>query len=235
MQAVFWYVRWARGDASRFPVRAVASRWCKLFSGTCGGPAVVTSCFPTSWGHLGASWGAFRASWSGFLIIFGIPTPSEAQFEPPGAIWAPLGASWGLPGAPPGAVWADPGPPGTSGGLPGTPLGASWGLLGASWGLPPPPGEPQTRQKAQNSREITKSVGPTVFFIEKCFKFLGLAEKSALKTQPNRTKTLFSKLEPRILRGFWHIFSIIFQALPSAKPRVLRGSSSCKAQKTLEN
>ena len=132
VQAVFWYVRWARGDASRFPVRAVASRWCKLFSGTCGGPAVVTSCFPTSWGHLGASWGAFRASWSGFLIIFGIPTPSEAQFEPPGAIWAPLGASWGLPGAPPGAVWADPGPPGTSGGLPGTPLGASWGLLGAA-------------------------------------------------------------------------------------------------------
>ena len=156
-------------------------------------------------------------------MIFGIPTPSEVQFEPPGAIWAPLGASWGLPGAPPGAVWAEPGPPGTCGGLPGTPLGASWGLLGASWGLPPPPGEPQTRQKARNSREITKSVGPTMFFIEKCFKFLGLAEKSASKTQPNRAKTLFSNLEPRILRGFRHVFSIILQALPSAKPRVLHG------------
>ena len=157
------------------PVITVAPRWCKLFSGTCGGPAVMqvvfryvrwprggASCFPvraaaprwlqavfqrpgTIWG---ASWGAFGASWSGCLIIFGIPTPSEAQFEPPGAIWAPLGASWGLPGAPPGAVWADPGPPGTSGGLAGTPLGAAWGLLGASWGLPPPPGEPQTRQKS---------------------------------------------------------------------------------------
>ena len=164
VQAVFWYVRWARGNASRFPVRAVASRWCKLFSGTCGGPAVVTSCFPTSWGHLGASWGAFRASWSGFLIIFGIPTPSEAQFEPPGAIWAPLG---GLLGPPGGASWGRLGGSGASWDLWGPPrdafgrfLGPPGGLLGAA---PAARGAPHALQKHKILEKSGKVSAPPCF------------------------------------------------------------------------
>ena len=45
VQAVFRYVRWPRGGASCFPVRAVTPPWCKLFTGTCGDPAEVQAVF----------------------------------------------------------------------------------------------------------------------------------------------------------------------------------------------
>ena len=176
-------------------------------------------------GPPGACWGSFWVSWWSFWpswrllglvlglvgLIFALLRPSGVHFGPPGVHFEPPGVSWGSFRASWGSFWA--------------PWGLLWAPPGALWAPPGAPWGPRGLQNHEKACKSTKSVGPTVFSIEKCVKFLGLAEKSASKMQPNRGKTRFPEREPRILRGFWCVFFMFFHALPSAKPRVLRGSS----------
>ena len=50
-----------------------------------------------------------------------------------------------------------------------------------------------------------------MFFTQKCFKSLGLAEKMTSKMQPNRGFQLFFILKPRILRDFLLQKYVIFE------------------------
>ena len=114
-QAVFRYRRWPRGNASCFPVKAVAPRWCKLVSGTGGGGALGAS--------LGSLGGLFGTSWAPLgclLAASGLPGPLLALLAPFLACsWKTLGPPLAALGPLLGRSWAAP--------------GLSWPALGPSW------------------------------------------------------------------------------------------------------
>ena len=125
----------------------------------------------------------------------------------PGASW---GSFWRLL-EPPGAHF---GPPGASSGRLLGPFGLSWVVLG-------PQGPPKTRKIAENNEKCRphrvshrKMCEIPRFGREKCCK-------NAAKPRENTFSRARTSYFTRVLACICHVF----HALPSAKPRVLRGSS----------